>query len=115
MLALTQRSTLIMRGLVFCLLLSVTVQGADQTYIISDGQSLKDGLDIFEEFQGGTRRVTWEETVRASTAVTYAQAFAKACYLWQHETPNQAPFHLPSPLMADQFAKIAQKYLKEHP
>jgi hypothetical protein len=84
--------------------------------MITDGQSLKDGLDIHEEFLAGTRKVTWEETVRGTEAATYTQAFAEACYLWQMKFPNQAPFRLPSDqLIAEEFAKIVHKYLKDHP
>ncbi len=88
---------------------------AQQTYIITDAKSLKEGLDIYLEFRAGTRRVTWEEAVRATEAATYTQAFAEACYMWQQKSPEKAPFKLPSDqLIAEQFAKIVHKYLSDH-
>src|SRR5467141_3153632 len=115
MLALLQPSTLMTKTLLFCLLLLSTLQDSRASYMITDGRSLVDGLDIFVESQAGTRRVTWEETVRGTMAASYAQAFASACVVWQMKFPKEAPFNLPSSLMADQFVKVAHKYLKEHP
>src|SRR5437899_12925203 len=80
MLSPRQPSTPMTKALVFCLLALSPLQAAGPSYMITDGQSLKDGLDIHEEFQAGTRKGTWEETVRGTEAATYTQAFASACY-----------------------------------
>ena len=103
-------------AITLCLLAWVSLQAAEPSYTITDGKSLKDGLDIYLEFRAGTRRVTWEETVRATEAATYLQAFAEACYMWQMKSPDEAPFSLPSDLLIfQQFAKIVHKYLSDHP
>jgi hypothetical protein len=87
------RSKLIMMILLFCSCLAAV--HAQQTYVVTDGKSLKEGLDIYLEFRAGTRRVTWEETIRATEAATYAQAFGEACYAWQSTSPEKTPFRLP--------------------
>jgi hypothetical protein len=107
-------SKAIVTALLFCFCFAGAVH-AQQTYIITDGKSLKEGLDIYVEFRAGTRRVTWEEAVRATEAATYTQAFAKGCYMWQQKAPEKAPFTLPHELIAEQFAKVVHKYLSDHP
>jgi len=103
-----------MKPLLLALLLASTAH-AQQSYVITDGKSLKDGLDIYLQFRAGTRRVTWEETVRGTEAATYTQPFAEACYMWQMKTPETTPFRVPSDqLIAEKFAKIVHKYLSEH-
>ncbi|HWY52592.1 MAG TPA: Rap1a/Tai family immunity protein [Chthoniobacterales bacterium] len=103
-----------MKALFFALLVASTAE-AQQSYVITDGKSLKDGLDIYLEFRAGTRRVTWEETMRAAEAATYTQAYAEACYAWQSTAPDKAPFRLPPErLNAEEFVKVVQKYLNDH-
>jgi hypothetical protein len=107
-----------MRALLFCLLLflSTAVQAAGPPYwVVADGQSLKDGLDIFDEMGTRTRQLTTEEFVRSAIAANYVAAFVSACYIWQTELPNQAPFELPPHLNAEESAKVVLRYLKSHP
>jgi len=102
------------RALLVGLVFAATVQ-AQQTYVIRDAKSLKEGLDIYLQFRAGTRAITWEETLRATEAAAYTQAFAEACYMWQMKSPEKAPFRLPSdPWMAADITKIVHKYLSEH-
>lgn len=105
-----------MKALLLCLLLAVPVYSADQSFIITDGGSLKRGLDIYFGFRASTREASLEETARAVEAATYVQAFAEASYAWQSTSPEKAPFRLPpDQLNAEEFAKIVQKYLNDHP
>ena len=84
-----------MKALLLCLLLAVPVYAADQSLIITDGASLKRGLDIYFESRASTREFSIEETARAVEAATYTQAFGEACYAWQSTSPDKAPFRLP--------------------
>ena len=103
-----------MKALVFYLLVLSATTAASATYMITDGRSLAEGLDMFEKSQTGTS-VTWPETVKATMAASYAQAFASACVVWETKFPAQTPFNLPAGLTPEQFVKLVQKYLKEHP
>jgi Rap1a immunity proteins len=103
-----------MKALAFALLLSTSASLLAGTGVITDGQSLADGLELYERSQAGTS-VTWPEAAKATMSASYAQAFASACVVWQTKFPHEAPFRLPSGLTPEQFVKIAHKYLKDHP
>ena len=106
-----------MKAFLLSLLIGASMYAAEQSFIITDGVSLKRGLDIYFEFAGGsTREANYEEITKAVEAPTYIQAFGEACYAWQSTAPDTAPFRLPPErLKAEDFVKIVRKYLSDHP
>jgi Rap1a immunity proteins len=113
MLTRISRSRIMKALLLLSLFLATPIYAAEQSFIITDGASLKRGLDIYFD---STREANSEDTIRAVEAATYTQAFGEACYAWQSTAPDKAPFRLPPDrLNAEQFAKIVRKYLSDHP
>lgn len=100
--------------LIFCLLLGTVYAEASVPYIVTDGQSLANGLNLYEKSKTATSMAV-EDVVTGVMAAAYTQAFVSSCYVWVKKFPKDAPFTLPLHLTAEDSIKIARKYLGEHP
>jgi hypothetical protein len=102
------------KALVFCLLLVTVAAEASDPHIVTNGQSLATGLDLYEKSKTATS-IALEDVVTGVMAAAYTQAFVSSCYVWMEKFPKDAPFSLPLHLTTEDSIKIARKYLAEHP
>jgi uncharacterized protein involved in tolerance to divalent cations len=101
-------------ALIFCLLLVTVARASDSPSIVTDGQSLGNGLQLYQKSKTASS-MALEDVVTGVMAAAYTQAFVSSCYVWEEKFPKQAPFNLPLHVTTEDSIKIAQKYLAEHP
>jgi hypothetical protein len=102
------------KAFIFCLLFVTVAKGSDSPSIMTDGQSLANGLQLYQKSKSSSS-MALEDVVTGVMAATYTQAFVSSCYVWEQKFPKQTPFNLPLHLNTEDSIKMAQKYLAEHP
>lgn len=89
-----------------------TISGGE-TGVITDGNSLAEGLRLFNRMEAHEKLTDTEMTSVVATAA-YINGFLDACRTWQ--LLPERPFQLPKEGLTDrQFMKMLEKALNDHP
>jgi hypothetical protein len=96
----------------FAFLFIVTISDGE-TGVITDGNSLAEGLRLFNRMEAHEKLTDTEMTSVGVTAA-YIHGFLDACRTWQ--LFPERPFELPKEGLTDrQFMKMLEKTLNDHP
>jgi hypothetical protein len=105
-----------MKILVGIALLSLTAVSQATTTLITDGNSLSNGLRLFEKLSDQNQKITHDEMEAALCAVSYVNGFLYACGTLRTLGHIDLPFDLPERgIEVSQFVKMVEKYLNDHP
>jgi len=81
----------------------------------TDGNSLSEGIRLYEKALAGSP-LTPEEERAASSAVGYMQGFLGGCAVWATFDKDNCPIRLPKEgVTTPQAIKIVEKFLNDHP
>jgi Rap1a immunity proteins len=100
--------------LVFAFLSAATACGGESGFPITDGNSLSEGLRLWKKLDAHGN-LSSTEVASAFHAVGYLEGFLGGCGTW-YALGSNTPFKLPKEgLGPQQFVKIVDKYLSDHP